>query len=187
MYDTVAEAVPLASTGSRSKKALVIISDGNDTNSSTRLADVQRVIRESEVLVYAIGIDGAGGSRYVPAAQVPQIQLPIPGRPTIGLPFPRRPPPPQQPPSGPSRGVSTDGANAAALQSMTDDSGGRTEIVSSPADLGPATAGIADELSRQYVLAYVSSLPKDGRWHTIEVRVKRGNPIVRARRGYIAD
>jgi len=186
MYDTVAEAVPLAATGSRTKKALVIISDGNDTNSSTRLADVQRVIRESEVLVYAIGIDGAGGVRYPSTAQVPQIQLPIPGRPTIGLPFPRRPPPPQ-PPSGPSRGVSTDGANASALQSMTDDSGGRTEIVSSPADLGPATAGIADELSRQYVLAYVSTLPKDGRWHTIEVRVKRGNPIVRARRGYIAD
>jgi len=180
--------VPLAATGSRTKKALVIISDGNDTNSNTRLSDVQRVIRESEVLVYAIGIDGAGGSRYQSGAQVPQIQLPIPGRPTIGLPFPRRPPPPPpQSPSGSSRGVSTDGANAAALQSMTDDSGGRTEIVSSPADLGPATAGIADELSRQYVLAYVSSLPKDGRWHTIEVRVKRGNPIVRARRGYIAD
>ena len=70
---------------------------------------------------------------------------------------------------------------------MTDDSGGRTEIVSSPTDFSTATAGIAGELSRQYVLAYVSSLPKDGRWHTIEVRVKRGNPIVRARRGYIAD
>ena len=187
MYDTVAEAVPLAATGSRPKKALVVISDGNDTNSSTRLADVQQVIRESEVLVYAIGIDGSGGSRYGSTAQVPQIQLPIPGRPTIGLPFPRRPPAPSQPPSGPSRSGSADGANSAALRSMTDDSGGRTEIISSPADLGPATAGIADELSRQYVLAYVSNLPKDGRWHTIDVRVKRGSPIVRARRGYIAD
>ena len=187
MYDTVAEAVPMAATGSRTKKALVIISDGKDTNSSMRLADVQQVIRESEVLVYAIGIDGAGGTASSSRAQVPQIQFPLPGRPTIGLPFPRRPQPPSQPPSGPSRGASTDDANAEALRSMTDDSGGRTEIVSSPADLGPATAGIADELSRQYVLAYVSSLPKDGRWHTIEVRVKRGNPIVRARRGYIAD
>jgi Ca-activated chloride channel family protein len=189
MYDTVAEAVPMAATGSRVKKALVIISDGNDTNSSTRLADVQQVIRESEVLVYAIGIDGAAGTRNGPRAQGPQIQFPLPGRPPMGLPFPRRlpPQPPSQPPSGSSRGGITDDANAAALQSMTDDSGGRTEIVSSAADLGPATAGIADELSRQYVLAYVSSLPKDGRWHTIEVRVKRGNPIVRARRGYIAD
>ena len=189
MYDTVIEAVPLAATGSRPKKALVIISDGNDTSSHTRLADVQQVIRESEVLVYAIGIDGSGGSRYTSGAQVPQVQLPLPGRPTIQLPFPRRgppPPPPSQPYPRSSHGT-TDGANAMALQAMTDDSGGRTEIISSPADLGPATAGIADELSRQYVLAYVSNLPKDGRWHTIDVRVKRGGPIVRARRGYIAD
>ena len=131
MYDTVAEAVPMAATGSRTKKALVIISDGNDTNSSTRLADVLQVIRESEVLVYAIGIDGAGGAPSSQRVQVPQIQFPFPRRPTIGLPFPRRAPPPSQPPSGSSRGVSTDDVNAAALQSMTDDSGGRTEIVSS--------------------------------------------------------
>ena len=189
MYDTVAEAVPMAATGSRPKKALVIISDGNDTNSSTRLADVQQVIRESEVLVYAIGIDGSDVGRYTTGAQVPQVQLPLPGRPTIQLPFPRRapPPPPSQPYPRSSHGGAGDAANAMALHAMTDDSGGRTEIISSPADLGPATAGIADELSRQYVLAYVSNLPKDGRWHTIEVRVKRGGPIVRARRGYIAD
>ena len=39
LYDTVAEAVPMAQTGRHQKKALVIISDGNDTNSST---DVRR-------------------------------------------------------------------------------------------------------------------------------------------------
>ena len=40
--------------------------------------------------------------------------------------------------------------NADALRAITDDSGGRTEIIVSPKDLAPATAGIADELSRQY-------------------------------------
>ena len=34
MYDAVAEAVPLAQTGRNRKKALVVISDGNDTSSS---------------------------------------------------------------------------------------------------------------------------------------------------------
>lgn len=187
MYDTVIEAVPLAATGDRPKKALVIISDGNDTSSHTDLRDVQQVIRESEVLVYAIGIDNSADRGYGGSA-APQIQLPIPGRPTIQLPFPRRPSGPVPPTtSRGSRGAPDDRVNAAALQAMTDDSGGRTEIISSSRDLGPATAGIADELSRQYVLAYVSNLPKDGRWHTIEVRVKRGSPVVRARRGYIAD
>ena len=69
---------------------------------------------------------------------------------------------------------------------MTDDSGGRTEIIVSPRDLDPATAGIADELSRQYFLGYTSTLPKDGRWHSIEVRVRNQNYRVRARRGFIA-
>ena len=76
--------------------------------------------------------------------------------------------------------------NVGVLREITDESGGRTEIIWQAQDLDPATAGIADELSRQYFLGYVSSLPKDGRWHTIEVRVKKGNYTVRARRGFIA-
>ena len=42
--------------------------------------------------------------------------------------------------------------NVAALRELTDDSGGRTEIVRDARDLDPATAGIADELSKQYYL-----------------------------------
>jgi Ca-activated chloride channel family protein len=185
MYDAVAEAVPLAATGERSKKALVVISDGNDTSSHTRLPEVQQVIRESEVLVYAIGIDGPGGG-YRSGRGGVQVPLPIPGGPTIQLPFPRRPPASQPGPRSPRMGPD-ERVNATALQSLTDDSGGRTEIIDSSQDLGPATARIADELSRQYLLAYVSNLPKDGRWHAIEVRVKRSDAHVRARRGYIAD
>ena len=42
-----------------------------------------------------------------------------------------------------------DRVNVNALREITDDSGGRTEIVRSGRDLDPATANIADELSRQ--------------------------------------
>jgi hypothetical protein len=77
--------------------------------------------------------------------------------------------------------------NVEALRAVTDDSGGRTEVIYSSRDLDPATAGIADELSQQYFLGYVSSLPKDGRWHTIEVQVRRGPYTVRARKGFIAN
>ncbi|OYW02748.1 MAG: hypothetical protein B7X11_03555, partial [Acidobacteria bacterium 37-65-4] len=66
------------------------------------------------------------------------------------------------------------------------DSGGRTEVIQSHRDLDPATAGIADELSRQYFLGYVSGVPKDGRWHSIDVQVRKGNYHVRARKGYVA-
>ena len=89
----------------------------------------------------------------------------------------------------PGRGSSatTDRVNVEALRAITDDSGGRTEIIYSNRDLDPTTAGIADELSKQYFLAYSSTLPKDGRWHTIEVQVRRGNYTVRARKGFIAN
>jgi hypothetical protein len=30
-------------------------------------------------------------------------------------------------------------------------------------------------------------VPKDGRWHTIELRLKRGNYVVRARKGFVAS
>ena len=73
-----------------------------------------------------------------------------------------------------------------ALRSITDDSGGRTEIVFSARDLDPATASIAGELSRQYFIGYSTSSARDGRWHNIEVRVKKGSYTIRARKGFTA-
>jgi Ca-activated chloride channel family protein len=184
LYDAVAEAVPMAADGENRKKALVVISDGNDTNSRTALPDVRQAIRESEVLVYAIGIDGAaGGGGYGGVRRPGGFPIPIPGMPPILIPMPRRAPS-QLPRRAPAR--AEDGVNADALRMITDDSGGRTEIVDSLRDLDPVTEGIADELSKQYFLGYVSTLPKDGRWHEIDVRVRRGAYTVRARRGYLA-
>jgi hypothetical protein len=82
--------------------------------------------------------------------------------------------------------MSDDRVNVAALRDITDDSGGRTEIVRSTRDLDPATAGIADELSKQYYLGYSATGPKDGRWHSIRVEVRNPSYHVRARRGYVA-
>jgi hypothetical protein len=79
-----------------------------------------------------------------------------------------------------------DRVNANALREITDDSGGRTEIVRSGRDLDPATASIADELSRQYYLGYASTGKKDGKWHAIRVELRDPALRVRARRGYIA-
>jgi VWFA-related protein len=182
LYDAVADAIPLAAAGTRRKKAIVVISDGNDTDSSISLEEVRQMIRESEVMVYAIGIDASadiGGGRVSP----PTVQWPGGG--TIQLPWPRRPP--AQPPAPSPRSGSNERVNVRALRSMTDDSGGRTEIITGARGLDAATSGIASELSQQYYLGYVSTRPKDGRWHTIAVHLKRPSYAVRARRGYIAD
>jgi Ca-activated chloride channel homolog len=185
LYDTVAEAVPLASRGHHRKKAMVVISDGNDTGSHITVSEVRQIIRESEVLVYAIGIDAVGGPvRTSQQPRRPPIQLPWPLPPQGNPRYPGTPRPPQVPGGGWS---ADDRVNEAALREMTDDSGGRTEIIRSARDLDPATARVADELSRQYNLAYPAAAVKDGRWHTIRVEVRNRAYQVRARRGYVAS
>jgi VWFA-related protein len=76
--------------------------------------------------------------------------------------------------------------NAIALQEITDDSGGRTEVVHSSADLADATGRIAEELNSQYLIGYVSPHASDGQFHTIRVRVRGTDYKVRARNGYVA-
>jgi Ca-activated chloride channel family protein len=205
MYDAVAAAVPLAQSGSRRKKALVLISDGNDMSSRTEVDEVRQLIRESEVLVYAIGIDASGSSAsaYSSAStssrpqgsatgnSSPPKSIPVPSAFPGARVVPKSPRQPNNPGSSsspfPGRRSSSDARlNVDALRSITDDSGGRTEIIMSARDLEPATAGIASELSRQYFLGYSTSSPRDGRWHTIEVKVRRGNYTIRARRGFVA-
>jgi len=198
MYDTIVEAIPLAQQGQHRKKAMLIISDGNDTSSRAGVVEVKQLIRESEVMVYAIGIDGESQ----PTFRAPPPRAPIP----IPIPFPGgrggRGGSGRWPPIGggggggstggggwPRSGVRNDDrVNVAALRDLTDDSGGRTEIIRDPRDLNPSTASIADELSKQYYIGYPSSGKRDGRWHSIRVELRNNaNYRVRARRGYVAS
>ncbi|MCM3880609.1 MAG: VWA domain-containing protein [Vicinamibacterales bacterium] len=196
MYDAVAEAVPIAQTGEHRKKAILLISDGNDTDSDSSVGQVKQLIRNSEVLVYAIGIDGQAESTFgMPNPPIGRPRMPLPPMPVPGG---RRPggggvilPQLQWPPQsggGRTRTVRVlgDRVDVNALRELTDDSGGRTEIVRSGRDLDPATANIADELSRQYYLGYSSTGKKDGKWHAIRVEVRDPSLRVRARRGFIA-
>lgn len=190
LYDALAYSIPMAEQGRNRKKALLVISDGNDTSSTTGVAELRQQIRESEVLVYALGVDST--ARGTPRVVQPPVQLPP------GFPFPvpggGRP---RFPPIGGGSGGSGGGTwpprspgervNADALRQITDDTGGRTEIVRGFDGLNDATARIADELSKQYFLGYTSSASKDGRWHSIRVMVRERGLTVRARRGYIAS
>ena len=208
LNDAIAEALPLLRSGRHPKKALLVISDGNDTSSRVNRDRLKQLIRESEALVYAIGMDAqttllpSGGSkpddhfyfqrrRPIPiplipggGGRTPPRNPPIPGVPTG--PGTVRPKP--SAPDEPTRSAKTpEGGrvNESALRDITDDSGGRTELLRDTKDLDPATARIADELSKQYFLAYPSRGLRDGRWHTIRVETRNPAFRVRARRGYI--
>jgi len=198
LYDAVAAAVPLAQTGRHRKKAIVLLSDGNDTNSRATIREIKSMIRSSEVLAYAIGLDTQAGTSpswggqpstpTYPPPQGPRMPIPLP------FPIPGRTSPPAQPPRSPSpppgstnsRGRIDDRLNVSALRDITDESGGRTEIVRFARDVDPATSSVADELSKQYYLGYSSQARKDGQWHTIRVELRDGRHLVRARKGYMA-
>ncbi len=196
MYDAVLEALPLAATGRHAKKALVVISDGNDTSSIATLNDVRDRLHASDVLVYAVGIDGDSLDQFRRAPPQPRIRprppspFPPGGGRFPGGPGGRLPVFPQiVGPGGrqfPAPG-NDDRVNVSALRDLTDDSGGRTEIVHTARDLNPATASIADELSRQYSLGYVSPAGHDGQWHAIRVELRHRSYRIRARRGYVAS
>ena len=201
MYDAVAESVPLAQTGQHRKRAIVLISDGNDTDSqvvagrseaadprerSDGLRDRHRRAGHGRVRVPAVNARPASASA-AHAQPVSWRQASARAR--------RRQPSAAAADSvavssGQGRTRVQRGAdervNAQALREITDDSGGRTEIVRSGRDLEPATANIADELSQQYYLGYSSTTKKDGRWHAIRVETRDKSLRVRARRGYIA-
>ena len=76
--------------------------------------------------------------------------------------------------------------NVNTLNEITSQSGGRTEVVRSTADIPLAAASIADELNHQYVLGYSSPNPGDGKYHSIRVRATNPMYKVRARAGYVA-
>ena len=217
LYDAVADAVRLAQQGHNRKKAVVIISDGNDTTSRTDVFAVKQLIRETEVLVYAIGIDSprlesvrqhprtagtaaaaaraTGTHRRQPPRPVP-MPFPMPGgrRPPASPPPPVPAPAPQPPVGGGGgggggwrgSGASEDRVNVAALRDITDDSGGRTEIVRWTRDLDPAVSGIADELSKQYYLGYARRARRTDAGTRSGSRCGSRSYHVRARRGYVA-
>ena len=199
LYDTVRDALLLLDKGKYRKRVLLVVSDGNDTASFTPLETIRNQIRHSEAMVYAIAIASDEERLFrgpwrdpAPFASLSTLaaQMRPPQRPPLFP--PRRPgggrPPwvPAPPPAPPRQGIPGDAVNVQALKEMTDVSGGRTEVVRTSADLGFATASVADELSQQYQLLYQATTKRDGRWHAIAVTVRGSSYQVRARRGYMA-
>lgn len=72
------------------------------------------------------------------------------------------------------------------LRTLADETGGGYFELRRTADLGSTFTRVADELHRQYVMAFTAT-NLDGKLHKIEVRVKRPGMTVRARRSYVAS
>jgi Ca-activated chloride channel family protein len=60
LYDAVYLGLERVTRGSHQKRALLIISDGQDNSSRYNFGEVRRLMKESDVITYAVGITDAG-------------------------------------------------------------------------------------------------------------------------------
>jgi Ca-activated chloride channel homolog len=169
LYDGLRDGLQKIRAGQHDKRAILLITDGQDTSSSSTLNEVLQSVRRSELLIYSLGISSLtyGNSRdHVP------FSWPLPS--ILGGKKPQR---------------QSDSVNMEVLQELAEISGGRAFLLSDSfiaggsAQMDKVLTQVADELRNQYTLGYYPSSREEGRFHRVRVRA-RTTDIVRARRGY---
>ena len=157
LYDAVIEGTRLITSPERKeKRALLILSDGDDTMSRATLDEAVAAVRQAGVPTYAIGIEL--NRRGLQARDdSPWVRL--------------------------------DGRSAiAALERLTDGSGGWTYNVEAAKRCKDICLRVADELRNQYLLGfYPPAATRDGRWHEISVSTPRPGVTLTTRTGYQAS
>ena len=201
LYDALDESLRKIKRGKHDKKAIILISDGEDTSSYATFNDSLGSVRESELLVYALGISPA--SRRILSEDIPRTRgpgtgnpFPWPGIPGIpggggGRRWPLLPLTPLMPQGRSRPSANPDTVDMSVLNAFADASGGKAWLLSGSwsgnrgNEIQNALDEIAAELRNQYSIGYYPSHPlKDGKWHRIEVRAKNPKYHVRARKEY---
>jgi VWFA-related protein len=197
LYDAVIEATDKIRKGKHTKKAVLLISDGVDTSSDRDESVARLAVRESEVLVYALGIAPDNSSRAPMSERTPPIYGPggpgipnpgpIPG--VGGTPFPiPLPGPGRRQFPGPATAPNMDTVDMKVLDTFASESGGKAWLITPDTRrnrLQDALDEIADELRSQYTLGYYPAHPlNDGKWHRIELTLKDPDYNVRYKRDY---
>ncbi len=163
LYDAVLEgAKAIAMPDRKEKRAILILSDGEDTASRAKLDDAVEAVRRSEVPVYAIGIEMAGEAPLLAGS----------ARDRDGRSLWKR-----------LRGSGP----VAVLERLTDGTGGWTYPIVAAKRCKEVCLLVADELRNQYLLAYYpNNVTHDGRWRDITVRTTRPGVTLSTRTGYYA-
>jgi Ca-activated chloride channel family protein len=149
VYDAIYLGLDKLKGARNPRKALLLITDGDDNRSRYKVSEIREFLKESDVQIYAIGIVDGNSE------------------------------------------LSADSRERAAIEELTDLSGGRAFFPDSGRELEDICAKIALDLKNQYVIAYKSTnLTRDGKWRKIRIRLARHSglhgPTVRSRSGYYA-
>ena len=159
LYEAVTLGLQKVKQGRHKKRALLVLTDGNDTASSINLQTVLSLARKSEVIIYALGIGhGEKGSVHSGIFDS-QMQDTVDMRALRSL-------------------AEATGGSAYYLENAHED--GRDRI-------DEAAEEVAAELKQQYTLGYYpANQKKDGAFRQIVVEVKDKSLRVRTKRGYYA-
>jgi len=145
LYDGVAAGLQQLRAGHGERRALVVISDGGDNASTRTYADVLALARQSDSVIYAIGLLDASDE---------------------------------------------EDQNPEALKRLCKDTGGVAYFPRTVDEIAQVSAKVASELSEQYTLGFIPSVPTTTRaLRKIDVTVTtegRGRLHVRTRYGYLS-
>jgi Ca-activated chloride channel family protein len=162
LYDSLYQALEKVKQGRYYKRAVLLVTDGEDTTSLTRFDKALQNIREAEMLVYSIGIKGAPGFDMGTDPFSGNSGLSTPNYTTVDM---------------------------KVLNRFGEASGGRAWEISEAAfgkNMDAVLDTIAAELRNQYSLGYYPSRPvKDGKWHTVRIRLKNPDYAGRTRKEYL--
>jgi len=159
LYDVILDGLIMVSRGRYDKKALLVVTDGMDTASSSSLEQVVAQARRQGVLVYSIGIGdpGVGGPGIFAFGPI-----------LLG-------------------GAEDDRVDARTLQVLSTETGAKTYIIREVGDgelLRQATESISNELREQYTLGFTSPDPTRSGYRSLKVEVPSHPDLaVRVRKG----
>lgn len=147
--------------GVQEKKAMIIMTDGLDNNSTMSYKEALEAAVRSEAAVYVVSKTQAVRQAYIASQQGQGIYTGVPEQEFIQADM--------------------------ALRKLAFETGGRVLYPNTFGQLDNIYAQVDEELRNQYTLGYISTNPaKDGTYRRIEVKVDAADAVVSARPGYYA-
>ncbi|HKR58755.1 MAG TPA: VWA domain-containing protein, partial [Pyrinomonadaceae bacterium] len=145
LYDAILRAAESLAARPEARKAIVVLSDGMDTQSKASPGKAVEAALAIGAGIYAVDMSATDGAR------------------------------------------TRDQQSAMLLKGFAEKSGGRFIATPGGPALRDAFASIAQELGRQYTIAFrPANQARDGKWRALEVKLSRPELTVRTRKGYRA-
>lgn len=127
------------------RRAIVVLSDGGDTQSKRSASKALKAALDANALIYTVDM------------------------------------------SSPQTNAKARMQSQGVLKNFAEKTGGKFIETPGGLELRSAFKNIVEELGNQYTFGYdPQNIKRDGKWHSIEVRISRPNLTIRAREGYNA-